>query len=147
MELKRSPKEEDKFVKALKKQQQKFSKSEVDEDEENVDSRQSINSQTPSSTKSESVFNFSPHSLPRIDPQTLNGVKRNESVYSNSSSLVNEIKALKEKKKIAESPTDDPLRDELKLVTNLDDIFWVYDDVLTEYKNRQNMKNGLVKAI
>lgn len=139
--------EDDKFVKALKKQQQKFSKTDGEED---------FKDSTPSSTKSsdkDSVFSFNSHNLPRIDPQKLNtspaqqsNLSRNESVYSNASSVITELKALQEKQKRAESPTDGSIKEELKLVTNLDDIFWVYDEVMTEYKNRHSLNKPL-KAI
>lgn len=143
--------EEDRFVKALKKQQQKFSKTDGSPIEEEV-----IQS-TPSSTKSsdkDSVFSFNSHNLPRIDPQKLNtstahqvNLNRNESVYSNASSLISELKARQEQQKRNESPTDDPIKEELKLMSNLDDVFWVYDEVVTEYKNRHSLQNKPLKAI
>lgn len=146
--------EEDRFVRALKKQQQKFSKSDGAGEEEVKDARLSMsNSQTPSSTKSSeqgSVFSFNvSHNLPRIDPQKLNtNLNRNESVYSNVSSVITELKARQEQKKRTESPNGDSIKDEPKVITNLDDAFWVYDDVMTEYKNRHSLlKNKPVKAI
>lgn len=143
--------EEDRFVKALKKQQQKFSKSDgVVVEEELKDERGS----TPSSTKSserDSVFSFNGHNLPRIDPQKLNtapayqsSLSRNESIYSNVDSVITELKARQEQKKRTESPSDD----EPKVIANIDDAFWIYDDVVTEYKNRHShLKNKPLKAI
>lgn len=145
--------EEDKFVKALKKQQQKFSKSDGGVVEEELKDARS----TPSSTKSseqDSVFSFNGHNLPRIDPQKLNTspayqnqLSRNESIYSNASSVITELKARQEQKRRTESPTDS-VKDEPKAIANIDDAFWVYDEVVTEYKNRHShLKNKPLKAI
>lgn len=151
--------EEDRFVKALKKQQQKFSKSDGIDDEMR-EARLSSNSHTPSSTKSsekDSVFSFNVHNLPRVDPQKLNtspayqtNLSRNESIYSNASSVITELKARQELKKRSENSTGgDPVKDDPKVITNLDDAFWVYDEVMMEYKNRHsnNLKNKPLKAI
>lgn len=151
--------EEDRFVKALKKQQQKFSKTDgMPGEEEGKDVRLSSNSHTPSSTKSSeqgSVFSFNMQNLPRIDPQKMNtsptnqsNLNRNESIYSNTSSVITELRARQEQKKRTGSPTSDSVKDEPKVITNLDDAFWVYDDVMTEYKNRHsNLKNKPLKTI
>lgn len=146
--------EEDRFVKSLKKHQQKFSKSErmAIDDGINRDGRLS----TPSSTKSSeqgSIFSFNDHSLPRVDSQKVStsayqsNLTRNESTYSNSNSVITELKARQEQKKRAESPKN-LTKDEPKAITNIEDAFWVYDDVVMEYKNRHShLKNKSQKAI
>lgn len=142
--------EDDKFVKALKKQQQKFSRLEAAEDQTWESGGSSNSTGSARSSEKDSIVSSNTYNLPRIDPQKLSAdpnLSRNGSAYSNLGSVIGELKARQERQKGTESPTNSSIKDELKLVTNLDDIFWLYDEVVTEYKNRQNIKNKPIKAV
>lgn len=133
--------ETDEFVNALKKQQQRFSRS--------------SNSQTPSFV--ESRFSFSARhtsiEIPRVDIQKMNGVSRNNSVLSSGNpELIAELKVRQKAQKNSTRDEEDRSSHSSKvskevnvnLCSNLDDIFWVYDEVVNEYKNNNNVRSRVI---
>lgn len=153
---KEPPEETDEFLDALKKQQQRFSRS--------------SNPQTPVSgqhfaRQPESRFSFNVHNtrpntmeIPRIDPQKLNGygatgLSRTSSVLSaGNPDLIAELKVRQKSQR--NSIKDDDGRSSrssklskeanVNICSNLDDIFWVYDEVMNEYRNSSGVRKKLI---
>lgn len=136
----------DEFIYALKKQQQKFSSSRTginDVEYTRSNSRISERSQeVPPTPKSSSV------EIPRIDPQklyNLNNVSRNNSFYSGSNRENDEAKYKAKYQSNSNNASSDGESQSSKskdisvnIPSNLDDIFWVYDEVINEIRHKNN---------
>lgn len=145
----------DEFIYALKKQQQKFSSSRagingIEYDKQN--SKASERSQEVPPTPKSSIVE-----IPRIDPQRLynvNNVSRNNSFYSGNNRESEEAKYKPKNQNSsnrtsidADSQSSKSKDISVNIPTNLDDIFWVYDEVVNEIRSKNNSsgnnrKNG-----